>query len=273
LQAVTMSGVQWRARTEALLVVAATGLFTAGLCFVRPTVFEGLSYVPFWKPNFQFLADTVRAGVIPLWNPYIGLGRPFLADMQNAVFYPPVYLICVGEEVGVFLLGWLHALVAIWGMRRLGAALGTGRWQSYFMGFTYLASGGVTAHWATAEITYCWGLCYVPWLFCCAARAEEPWQTRRVAQHALFLALQFLCGHPQVFWFSVIGQAALLFGRALRLPLSEALRDAWKSLIQLGVACVWCAGLVAVVLLPMLELVRESNRVGASPDFTDSFRL
>ena len=268
-----MSGVRRRARRENLLVVLATGLFAAGLCFIPPTVFEGLGYVTYWRPTLHFLANTVRAGVIPLWNPYVGLGRPFLADMQNVVCYPPAYLICVGQEAGVFLLGWLHGLVAIWGMRRLGDALGTGRWQSYFMGFTYLASGELAARWMTAEISYCWGLCFVPWLFYCAVRTQEPWQTRRVAQHAMFLALQFLCGHPQVFWFSAIGQAVFIFIRALRLPLREAIRDAWQGLGQFGAACVWCAGLSAVVFLPMLELVKEGNRSGASPAFTNSYKL
>jgi hypothetical protein len=69
-----MSGERLRARREDLLVVLVTGLFTAGLCFVPPTVFEGLSYVTYWRPTLQFLANTVHAGVIPLWNPYIGLG-------------------------------------------------------------------------------------------------------------------------------------------------------------------------------------------------------
>ena len=273
MRSVTLPGVKLRARGQDLLVVVATGLFAAGLCFVRPTVFETMGYVTYWRPTFQFLVDAVRAGTIPLWNPYVALGRPFLADMQNAAFYPPVYLMWVGQEVGVFLLGWLHGLVAIWGMRRLGDALGAGRWQSYFMGFTYLASGELTARWMTGEITYVWGLCYVPWLFYCAVRTEEPWQTRRVAQHARLLALQFLCGHPQVFWFTAIGQAVFIFTCALRLPLREALRDAGRNLWQFGVACVWCTGLVAAVLLPMWELVRNGNRADASPEFADSYRF
>ena len=189
-----MSGERRRARRENLLVVLTTGLFAAGLCFIPPTVFEGLGYVTYWRPTLHFLANTVRAGVIPLWNPYVGLGRPFLADMQNVVCYPPAYLICVGQEAGVFLLGWLHGLVAIWGMRRLGDALGTGRWQSYFMGFTYLASGELAARWMTAEISYCWGLCFVPWLLYYVLRTEEPWQSPRLAQYAGCLAMQFLCG-------------------------------------------------------------------------------
>src|ERR1022692_789483 len=119
-----MSVVRSRARREDLLVVLATGLLAAGLCFVPPTVFESGDYVLYWRPTFQFLADAVPGGVIPLWNPFIGLGRPFLADMQNTVFYPPVYLICSGQEIGVFVLVWLHCLLAVLGMRQLGARWG-----------------------------------------------------------------------------------------------------------------------------------------------------
>ena len=268
-----MSGERLRARREDLLVVLATGLFAAVLCFVRPTIFESADYVLYWRPTFQFLADAVRAGGIPLWNPYIGLGRPFLADMQNAVLYPPVYLICIGEITGVFLLVWLHCLLAVFGMRRLAGALRTGRWQGYFMAFSFLASGPLTARWVTGQITYCWGLSYLPWLLCCALRTEERWQSRRIALYAVFLALQFLCGHPQVFWFSVIGQAVFIVTRALRLPLREAIRDAWQGLCQFGAACTWCAGLVAGILLPMLELVKEGNRSDASPAFVNSYSL
>jgi hypothetical protein len=268
-----MSAVGWRPRGEDLLVALATGLFAAGLCGVPPTLFESGDYVLYWKPTFQFLSDAVCSGVVPLWNPYIGLGRPFLADMQNVVFYPPAYLICAGQLVGVFLSVWAHCLLAILGMRRLGSALGVGRWQSYFMGFTYLASGALTARWMTGQITYCWGLCFVPWLLYHALRTEDSWQTRRLAQYAGCLALQFLCGHPQVFWFSAVGQAAFIFTRSLRLPVRQAIRDAAQGLGQFGVACVGCAGLVAVVLLPMFELIKESNRSETTAVFATSYNL
>jgi hypothetical protein len=122
-----MSGERLRARREDLLVVFATGLVASVLYFVRPTMFQSADYVQYWKPTFQFLADAVRAGRVPLWNPSIGLGRPFLADMQHAVFYPPVYLVCVGEITGVFLLVWLHWLLSVFGMRRLASALHSGK--------------------------------------------------------------------------------------------------------------------------------------------------
>jgi len=255
------------------LVVLATAVFAAGLCFLAPTLLESADYVQFYKANFQFLADTVREDRLPLWNPYIGLGRPYLADMQNAVFYPPLYLICLGQRAGLFLLVWLHCTLAVFGMRKLAGTLQAGWWQSYFMAFSYLASGALTARWMTGQVLYCCALCYVPWLFHYALRTEEAWQGWRTARYALLLALQFLCGHPQVFWFTGVGQAVFIVSRAPRRPWQAALRDAGRGFCQLGGACLWCLGLVAVVLLPFLELVRHGNRVGASPAFTSYGKL
>ena len=267
-----MSGKQISARREDILVVLATGLFAAGLCFIAPTVLQSLDYVAMWKPSFHFLADAMREGRVPLWNPYMHLGRPYLADMSNMAFYPPVYLICLGEKAGLFLLVWLHCLLAVFGMRKLAGALEVGRWQSYFMAFSFLASGALTARWMTGQLPNCFAICYVPLLFYCAVRTEEPWRTRRVALQAVLLALQLLC-HPQVFWFSAIGQAVFILTRALSLPVREAARDAWHGIWQFGVACVWCAGLIAVTLMPFLELIRESNRSVASPSFANSYNL
>ncbi len=255
------------------MVVVATGLFAAGMCFAGTKLLETFDYVQYWRPSAQFLADAVREGRAPLWNPYIGLGRPHLADMQSAVFYPPLYLVCLGHGFGSFLLVWLHCALGVFGMRALAGRLQVGRWQSYFMAGCYLGSGALTARWMTGQVHYCWALCYVPVLLYCALRTEEPWQTRRIGQYALWLALQFLCGHPQVFWFTGIGQAALIVGRALRWPLRQALLDAGKGLSQLGAALAWCLVLVAVLLLPFLELVQEGNRGAASPAFANYFKL
>jgi hypothetical protein len=264
---------QLRARREDLLVLAATGLFAAGLCFAGTKLLETADCVWFWRPSAQFLADAVREGRVPLWNPYIGLGRPHLADMQSAVFYPPLYLACLGQGFGSVLLVWLHCALGVFGMRALARALQVGLWQSYFMAACYLASGSLTARWMTGQIQYGWALCYVPALFHYALRTEEAWERRRIARHALLLALQFLCGHPQVFWFTVIGQGVFIVGRALRPLWRQALLDTGRGIFQLAAANAWCAGLVIVLLLPFLELTKQGNRIAATPEFASAWKL
>ena len=267
-----MSNEPCRASRENLLVVLAVGLFAAGLCFIPPTLLESSDYLVLWKPSFQFLKDAIREGRVPLWNPYLHLGRPYVADMANMAFYLPTHLICLGEATGFFLQVWLHCLLAVFGMRKLAGVLLVGRWQSYLMAFTFMASGALTARWAAGQLPNCWAICYVPWLFYYAARTAEPWAGRRLAWYAVLLALQLLC-HPQVFWFSAIGQAVFIVVRAVRLPVRKMLQEVARGLCQFGAACVWCAGLLAVVLMPFLELVKESNRSENTPAFANSFNL
>ena len=51
----------------------------------QDVVLQGLPWREF---GFRHL----RAGNLPLWNPHIFLGMPFVGDMQSAMFYPPNWL-------------------------------------------------------------------------------------------------------------------------------------------------------------------------------------
>lgn len=64
-----------------------------------------------WK---NFILESLRAGELPLWNPYILAGQPFLAAGQNASLYPLgiIFLILpLTQAYGVFtaLHFWLAA--------------------------------------------------------------------------------------------------------------------------------------------------------------------
>ena len=262
----------FRLGRESLLAVLGSGLFATALVLIRPSLLDSIDYVLFYQPNFHFLLDALHDGRCPLWNPYIGLGRPYLADLQNAVFYPPLYLVCLGPKTGVWLLLWLHSLIALTGMKRFGTVLGAGPPQAWFMAFTFLACGALTGRWMAGQLLYCCAVCYVPVLFHSALRAAS-WNRRSIAVYALLLGLQFLCGHPQVFWFSAVGQVAFILGRSLRQPWRDAWGEAGRALFCFGVALIWCAGLVAVVLGPFWELVEHGNRTGASPTFANYGRM
>ncbi|HHJ07557.1 MAG TPA: hypothetical protein ENK24_08660, partial [Anaerolineae bacterium] len=53
----------------------------------------GGDLLPFLYPNYQFAAQSLQNGVIPLWNPHLYSGAPFAADAQSGLFYPPNLLI------------------------------------------------------------------------------------------------------------------------------------------------------------------------------------
>lgn len=240
-------------RPEGVLIWG-TLIFVAIFYFTPSSVLESIDYVLFYRPNIQFLRDALFELRLPLWNPYVGLGRPFLADVQTAVFYPPTYLLVFAGAAGLFIFMWLHVLLAAGGMFALSRALGVGSVLSCLMAFAFPAFPGLTARFFSGQIFYAAGLCYVPLLFLLAMRLGDEWNWRLAAGFSLALAGQFLCGHPQVFWCSVIALGVFILCR------TPHIRNVGRFLI----VCLWCAGLVAVVLLPFCELIGQGNRAANS---------
>ena len=56
----------------------------------RPPVWNGLPVdaVTQFYPWKLFVARAIRGGTLPLWNPYVMSGTPFIANSQAAIFYP-----------------------------------------------------------------------------------------------------------------------------------------------------------------------------------------
>lgn len=253
--------------TEWVVAALASAVMTWLLCFTGPSILQSIDYLFYHQPHFHFLLDSLKRGELPLWNPYIGLGRPFLADLQSAVFYPPVYLLLLGETTGLFLLLWLHGLMVVWGMRRLALQLGTPGAIGWGAGAAFVLSGMLTSHLLVGHLLYFAAACYVPWIFSQTLRLDDGREKTSAAQHALLMGLQLLCGHPQVFWLTTIGQGVFLLGRNLGSPWRANLQRALRSLTRLAGVTVWALGIAAVVLLPFFELIQFGNR----GETTDAF--
>jgi hypothetical protein len=81
-------------------LLAVVGLGTAVLIFFWPVV-SGQAWIPrgggdlvsFVYPMVRFAAQSLHNGELPLWNPFLYAGAPFLADNQSGLFYPPNLLL------------------------------------------------------------------------------------------------------------------------------------------------------------------------------------
>ncbi|MFL6248499.1 MAG: hypothetical protein ACJ74H_20920, partial [Thermoanaerobaculia bacterium] len=77
----------------ALLALLALTLFLPAL--LKREVFTLRDHFDYFQPLRAFTADELRAGHLPLWNPYSASGEPWLANPQTGVFYPPAWLFLV----------------------------------------------------------------------------------------------------------------------------------------------------------------------------------
>ncbi|HZI14973.1 MAG TPA: hypothetical protein VE153_31675, partial [Myxococcus sp.] len=79
-------------------------------------------------PDSAFLLESLRAGELPLWTPYLRLGQPFAGTLYSQVFYPPRWaaVLVAGPLVSMTVLQVLHAALAAAGVfllaRRLRAS-------------------------------------------------------------------------------------------------------------------------------------------------------
>jgi hypothetical protein len=249
---------------------AALGLAVASLAFYYPLVFLGRVLVDYdafvyFYPQRVFLARSLLAGRIPLWDPDLFLGAPFLANPQTAVLYPPSWLFLIGPVETIYTVQLvLHAFLAAFftyllarhafGLVPLAAALG---------GLVY-AFGGF----AVGQVGHLNQISAAAWLPAVLLAYHRFAVTRHVAWlalGALALGLQLLAGHPQETYMTLIVLG--IFG---------VVTAPWRNvrlLVVCGVAgagmCALGAGLAAAQLLPTLELAPLSIR-GAGVNWADA---
>ena len=206
-------------------------------------------YFP-WR---HFAATQLRAGHIPLWNPYQFGGTPFVANAQSAVFYPlnlPFWVFDTAYAFGVSAL--LGSVVALAGTFLLARRWGQSR-AAAILSATAFAFCGFLSSWAllpTLFQTACWlPLC----LYFYEGAVENERPTRWTLGLVAGLTCALLAGHAQVFFY-------ILLALALR---QAFLKRTWRGLAVGVGTLVFALCLGALQLLPTLELAKNSSRVAA----------
>ena len=111
-----------------------------------------------YYPWRHFAGQELRAGHIPLWNPFEFTGTPFVANAQSAVFYPlnlPFWFLDTAHAFGV--AAFFHSLLAMFATYFLGQ-----RWQ-------LSRAASVVAAVAFAGCGYLAGWALLPTLFATAS--------------------------------------------------------------------------------------------------------
>ena len=71
----------------ALLLLCITALYFSPVVFSSKT-FASRDMYAFYYPRQFFAAECIKSGILPLWNPHLASGVPFVANLQSSVFYP-----------------------------------------------------------------------------------------------------------------------------------------------------------------------------------------
>jgi len=222
-----------------------------------PLVWDGVAQYYPWR---LFAAETLRSGVLPLWNPYQFCGTPFIANGQSAVFYPPNLVFWLLPTAAAFgWSAWMHLVLTGWfaylflrriGTGRVGAVAGAIVWQGngFFIAWIHLPTVLCTAAW-------------LPSILLLVERALLCGRARLAVAAGLALGLSYLGGHPQVFLFIALLTAVYIIARGLSRAAGQTFGQRAARLFATGaVTCTVALGLAFVQLLPTLDLLRITHR-------------
>jgi hypothetical protein len=199
----------------------------------------------FTYPLKAYLRERLADGELALWNPRLGLGRPFAGVVQPGVFYPlDVVLLVAPYPRGVDLFFALHAFIAAFGVRAWLRARGADEIAATFAGALYALSGYFVSQLAGSG-TYAVGAAWLGWAL---SRPTSP------VRIGVTVALMILGGDPQAAWFA----GALLAVEAATHP------ERKRALVAVAAGLLFAAALAAVQLGPALEVARV-GRPGGVP--------
>jgi len=245
-------------RTAPLLVPVLTAAMFADVFFTREPIVVShrkTDVVAYFACCREFGFGELRRGNLPLWNPYLFSGTPFVGGFQSAAFYPPnlIYLVLplstainldMALQVllaGVFMYLWTRRR----GLHPVACAL-----SSVLLMF----SGPYFLHVFGGHPTILAVMAWTPLVFLSIdGLFDEPslgwWFVATCA-----VAMQIVGGYPQCLFFTAVAAgiySALCMVRA---------KHRVKTALGLAGACAGAAALAAVQLLTGLEVAQESIR-------------
>ena len=230
----------------------------------------GGDMVSFLFPTYRFAAAQFGLGELPLWNPHLYTGAPFLADMQSGLFYPlNLILFTLAPNFQYEALQWmaaLHVFLAGAFMYLCLRYMEPGRplrVPAAFAGaLAYMFSDMFIVHFGNLNL-----IAVAAWLPLILLLFWRALRTRSLGLSVgagLALGIATLEGHLQITLMIglALGLSALVAGWSLyrqRPGLGQVRYWAWP-LLALGLAAGVAMGLSALVLLPALEYARLSPR-------------
>lgn len=273
----------WIARHPDLVLVL--GMAALSVAVLGDYFFVGSRMVPGlptedgrtnWLPWRVFLGRHLRNGVIPLWNPHVLCGTPFLSNFQSAVFYPPNLLYAfLPIHLAANLSISLHLFLSLAFTYALGRRMGLSRESSVLagVGFTFCAQQFLRIHQGN------WGaVCAIPWIPLMFFAAEGMITGKGIRSMLLggaALAMQLLSGAPQTVLYTLLALGVYGLCRIAGERTQQRPSQLWGIRIVLLAGAVGVGfALAAVQVLPGLAALGELTRSRRlNPAWAESFYL
>ena len=205
----------------------------------------------------QFGFSQLAQGNLPLWNPYVYSGQPYVGGLQSALFYPPnwMYLILpLQKALNMDLI--FHVFIAGLTMCQWAHFRGLKVFSSITCGVLFMFCGAFFPHVFAGHLAPLAAMAWAPLILLSLDMIIRKPGAGPLVLGALALSMQFLAGYPQMVFFTGVAAAVYV---GLHLATGRLGVKAIGIMVLMGLFTI---GLCAVQLFSSMEMGKESLRTG-----------
>ena len=243
---------------------------------------DGGDLVSFLYPTYRFAASQLSQWTLPLWNPHLYGGAPFISDIQAGFLYPPNLLLFLADPAFPYpTMQWLSIGHLYWAGLGMYVLLRTMRIDGGSVSPPAALFGALAFQFSDAFFIHLGNLnliavlSWLPWVFAAYLIALDRRSLRWAVIAALLFTVANYAGHAQSSYYIGLALAAYTVvwvaveivdvrGQQPGDGDSRWLRTVWDGLKYLVFVALLTGLLTAPLLLPSLELTQYTAR----QDFT-----
>ena len=209
------------------------------------------AFVGYFPPKF-FMSESLHAGSLPLWNPYINFGIPQYGDMSSGYWSPFTWLIAstVGYNAYTFTIEFLlYILLAGIGMFQLAGLWHLDKRVKFIAGIAFMCCGYMVGH--MQHFNWVSGAATLPWCLWTYLLLLKKRSGKHILLAVLFFYLLASSAHPGISIAAIYFFAAVLFFYLFNKETSFSLKG----------KCIK-AGITHLIFLPLLLILSSGMIIG-----------
>jgi hypothetical protein len=253
-------------------LLPAAALITVILLRFYPLLFAGKTLIfgdnfSLMVPGKLFTASWLKRGVLPLWNPTILGGIPWIGDVNQSIFYPTTLLFTLLHPAQA--LNWsiiIHAIITYIGMYLVAKTwikstvkpqTKTKNWRISATSAALLWALSTQISDSINNLSTIQSLTWLPWVILFGLKIQKDLKYK--FYFALAVTVQFAGGYPQHVVYSILGAVLLqVIAQHLKKKTPFTFWPWFKAWI---IAAIISIGLSAFIWLPFITTLLQSTRM------------
>lgn len=246
-----------------ILLLSLWIIFFGTLVFTDAT-FHYRDIAKYYYPTKFFTTESIQNGEMPFWDPYLSCGNPFLAILQQGLFYP-LSLLCylLPFNLGFKYFFIIHFFLAGLFLYLLMRKLRIDSYCSFMTAVIFIFSG-----YLVSLINLLTSLCAVIWaplIFLFFSEAIQRKSYFFSILVGLILSWQFFAGQPEVLYMTVLMSGlywVFYVFYSIKEQKLKALPELKKTSFIIIPGLIFFFLISLIQMIPFLELVKYSSRKG-----------